>query len=354
MTRHTRKLAVIMFTDIAGYTAMMGQDEARAMAWLRDNRTLHTREIGRYGGQLLKEMGDGILAAFDSSTQAVACATELVRQSASAGVPLRVGLHQGEVIVEGGDIFGDGVNIAARIEQVGEVGQVFVSEAVHREIHNKPSFTSRYVGEFELKNVDAKWHLYQVDTDLEQFHREIGVTVQVPEAEAEEIVLWRRLWKGRVIQRLVLYLVCGWLLMQGVQWLTRLLALSPYWADVFGLTWLVLLPAFALIVLERAGMRLLNRKWRRVFMAFNGVLLVLSVLSLFSGKKLGATTMLASIQDNQGNITETLVVRPEFRKKVAIFQFEPGATDTATWLGTVIGQAFNLDLDQDKHVMATY
>jgi adenylate cyclase len=115
MTNSHRRLAVIMFTDIVGYTALMADNEEEAISVLEKNRNVQKPLIARYNGRFLKEMGDGILASFDSSADAVICAGEIIKIAGNEGIQLRIGLHQGDVIFQEADVFGDGVNIASSV-----------------------------------------------------------------------------------------------------------------------------------------------------------------------------------------------------------------------------------------------
>ena len=106
-----RKHVTIMFTDIVGYTALMGSDEDRAFEILRKNRTIHQDLAKKYGGTLIKEMGDGMLLSFNLPSDAVRCAIEIQTTCKVEQIPLKVGIHDGEVTFEGNDVYGDGVNI---------------------------------------------------------------------------------------------------------------------------------------------------------------------------------------------------------------------------------------------------
>ncbi len=113
MPEQTRQLAAIMFTDIVGYTAFMGQDEQKAFELLRKNRQVQKPLIERFNGKWIKEIGDGILASFTAVTDAVMCAIEIQQACSDLDdLKLRIGIHLGEVVFEGDDVFGDGVNIA--------------------------------------------------------------------------------------------------------------------------------------------------------------------------------------------------------------------------------------------------
>ena len=165
----SRQLAAIMFTDIAGYTSSMGEDEQKAFELLRHNRQLQKPLIEQYGGKWIKEMGDGILASFTTVTDAVLCAITI--QEASIHIPglkLRIGIHLGEVIFENDDVFGDGVNIASRIQALAPIGGIWVSESVHNNISNKKEIESRFVKEEVLKNVKGRVRIYEIKLKYKQ------------------------------------------------------------------------------------------------------------------------------------------------------------------------------------------
>ena len=134
----SRQLAAIMFTDIVGYTALMGDDEKRAFELLDKNRKLQQPIIERFGGKWIKEIGDAVLAIFSNITDAVQCAI-LIQQSCNniPDLKLRIGIHHSEVIYENNDVFGDGVNIASRLQTLAPVGGTWISEAVYNNIANK-------------------------------------------------------------------------------------------------------------------------------------------------------------------------------------------------------------------------
>ena len=131
-----RRLAAIMFTDIVGYTSLLNKEEKKAFDILRKNRRIHWKLIRKYHGRWLKEMGDGILASFSSTTDAVLCANSIQKACQEINIPLRIGIHLGEVIFEKKDVIGDGVNIASRIQGTTDTGGIVVSKAdeVEREI----------------------------------------------------------------------------------------------------------------------------------------------------------------------------------------------------------------------------
>jgi adenylate cyclase len=157
-----RKLAAIFFSDIVGYTSLMANDEQRAFDTLRKNRRIHWKLIKKYRGRFLKEMGDGTLASFSSSMDAVMCAISIQLAAEELDIPLRVGIHQGDVIFEQKDVLGDGVNIASRIQGVAETQGIAISETIYREIRNKEGLELVSVGTKNLKGAYAPMEVYKV------------------------------------------------------------------------------------------------------------------------------------------------------------------------------------------------
>jgi len=160
-----RQLAAIMFSDIAGYTALMGEDESGAFELLKNNRQMQKPLIERFGGQWIKEIGDGVLASFSTVTDAVKCACSI--QEGTAMIPklkLRIGIHQGEVIFEDGDVFGDGVNIASRLQALAPIGGIWVSESIYQNVSNKKDIEIFFAKEELLKNVKERMRIYEIRT----------------------------------------------------------------------------------------------------------------------------------------------------------------------------------------------
>lgn len=192
----TRQLAAIMFTDIVGYTALMGNDEQKAFSLLRKNREIQKPLIEEYGGTWIKELGDGVLASFTSVSNAVYAALKIQEACrATAEFSLRIGLHQGEVIVENGDIFGDTVNIASRLQSLSPPGGIYVSESVYRNISNKQEFRSVFVGMESLKNVREPVPVYSVssasDEIPEYLHRNQKPSAIQPGFDADIYISYR-------------------------------------------------------------------------------------------------------------------------------------------------------------------
>ena len=163
----SRQLAAIMFTDIAGYTALMGDDEQKAFELLKKNRQLQKPLIEKNNGRWIKELGDGVLASFPTVTDAVMCAGEIQKACSFINdLKLRIGIHLGEVVFEDNDVFGDGVNIASRIQALAPIGGIWISESVHKNISNKKGVDSKFVCEEILKNVKEPVRIYEVRVQI--------------------------------------------------------------------------------------------------------------------------------------------------------------------------------------------
>ena len=159
----TRQLAAIMFTDIVGYTALMGSDEEKAIGFLKKNRELQKPIIEAHHGLWIKELGDGVMASFNTVSDAVNAAIKIQEGcSAAHEFQLRIGIHLGEVIFENEDVFGDGVNIASRIQAIAYPGTIYISESVQNNVSNKHGIKTRYIKEELLKNVKDPVKIYEV------------------------------------------------------------------------------------------------------------------------------------------------------------------------------------------------
>jgi adenylate cyclase len=169
--RVERRLAAVLAADVAGYSRLMGRDEERTLAHLKSLRKmLFDPSIAAHRGRIVKTTGDGMLVEFASAVDAARCAVEVQRSMAgqNAEVPqdlrieFRIGIHVGDIIIDDNDIFGDGVNIAARLEGIADPGGVCISDDAHRQIRGKIEIAFDDIGEQTLKNITEPmraWHI---------------------------------------------------------------------------------------------------------------------------------------------------------------------------------------------------
>jgi adenylate cyclase len=168
-TEIERRLTNILSADVFGYSRLMGLDEAGTLALLNDYRGIMTGLIAEHRGRIVSTAGDGVLAEFPSSVMAVQTAVDIQRQLAERNQKLeperqmwfRIGINLGDVIVERDDIFGDDVNIAARLQSMAEPGGILISGTVFDQVKNRLSLSFNFLGPQRLKNIDAEVPVYR-------------------------------------------------------------------------------------------------------------------------------------------------------------------------------------------------
>lgn len=165
-----RRLAAIMFSDVVGYTALTQSDESLALDVLEAHRKLLRPIFSKHGGREVKTIGDAFLVEFRSALDAVSCGVEMQQTLSSHNeavtklmrVQIRVGIHVGDVVERDGDVYGDTVNLASRIERLAESGGIAISSLVYEQVRNKVAYQISKMGEFQLKNVDSPAPVYSV------------------------------------------------------------------------------------------------------------------------------------------------------------------------------------------------
>lgn len=189
---HTRRLAAIMFTDIEGYTALMQRSEAEAVKIRHRHREVFKPVTAQFDGQIIQYYGDGTLSIFGSAVSAVKCACELQRLfQQSPKVPVRIGIHVGDIILTEDDIIGDSVNLASRVESMAVAGSVLISDKVVEEIKNQEDLVVKYLGSFLFKNDQKKRDIYALDSPdlvVPESHQLGGKVVSQSKPEKAKVV----------------------------------------------------------------------------------------------------------------------------------------------------------------------
>jgi class 3 adenylate cyclase len=196
-----RRLATILMADVFGYSRMMGENEERTVEILRGHREVFDQLLKAHRGRVFNTAGDAILAEFPSAVEAVRCATEIqtALRTRNEHLPeaermwFRIGINLGDVIVQGGDLLGDGVNVAARIQSIAEPGGVCISGSVYDQIQNKLTLQIRQLGEKSFKNIAQPVRTFSIADD--------GGMAQ-PKG-----IRWRAVRKGPIVASAVIVLV---------------------------------------------------------------------------------------------------------------------------------------------------
>src|SRR5262252_1925374 len=178
MASTTRRLAAILAADVAGYSRLMGADEIGTAQALREHRAVVNPIVADHGGRIVKTTGDGVLLEFPSIVAAVECALAVQKLMAerNADVPedrqmfFRIGINLGDVLIEGEDILGDGVNVAARLEGISEPGGICISDAAYQQVRDKLDVAFEDVGEQQLKNIARPVRTYRLRLDRAPRH----------------------------------------------------------------------------------------------------------------------------------------------------------------------------------------
>jgi adenylate cyclase len=173
MAEVERKLTTILVADVAGYSALMDRDETGTLARLKQYRTALAGLVERHRGRVVNTWGDGVIAEFPSVVGAVTCATEVQRELAQRNrglgpdqlMALRIGINLGDVMVEGGDLYGEGVNVAARLQALADPGGIVISGTAHDQVRNKLVVGFDFLGSQHVKNIDEPVPAWRVALD---------------------------------------------------------------------------------------------------------------------------------------------------------------------------------------------
>jgi len=346
MSTGKRQLAAIMFTDVVGYTALMSKDEKKALAILEKVRETLKPLISQYHGKWLKEMGDGSLSSFHSASDAVICALAFQRALISeTDFKIRIGIHVGEVVFTEDDVYGDGVNIASRIEPLAPPGGIYISGRVYEDIHNKPEMEAVFVGDRKLKNLDNPIKVYTL------------VGEGLPEPPDQSFThgfkdRLQNLWERRLPQILASYLVASYFMVQLAEWILGQYAISPYWADISGVFLLSCLPSVAVIAYfhGKSG----PEKWvkaEKLTIPLNVVFTFSLLFFVFQGKELGATAKTVTVVDEEGKSIQRVIPKTAFMKEVGLFFFENRTDDPSLdWIAAAIPTMLEFDLGQEPYI----
>lgn len=350
-----RRLAAIFALDMVGYSRLMESDEADTLArqeFLRAEFIDPT--ISRHHGRVVKGTGDGLLAEFPSAVDAVECAAEIQREMTERGadtpaerrIQFRIGINVGDIVARDGDIFGDGVNVAARIESLADPGGVLISGTAYNQVHNKVTLGFEDLGSRAVKNIERPVQVYRVLLDPTSGDTRPGQLKRPP--------MMGQLLRRRVPQFVGLYLLSGWAVLEFVDWAVRQYSLSPTISNFVVAILLLLLPSVAWLAWRHGAPG--PDGWKRLdgTVILANLLVAVVVLGFgFGGEELGAATTTKVLEDEEGNRVERVVPKESLLRKVQIVGFDNESGDPdRDWLSYGLPIAVFKDLRQDAFVRA--
>lgn len=340
MERGRRQLAAIMFADMVGYTTLMQEDEGRAYTQRERQRDALSRIVPRHNGRILQHYGDGTLSVFHSAVEAVECAVAIqLEMREEPAVPLRIGVQIGDVVSQQDEVYGDSVNVAARIEALAPAGGILISGKVFDDIKNHPSLSAVPCGEVRLKNVKQPVRVFAVTGEGLRLptHAQVraaadaqgGIfTAASDDSESDpgrvlgtgELFL-QRIRERALVQWTLVYLATAWALVQIVQFLSRHNAWPPIIPQGFALI------AFAGFFMAVVVAWYHGEKGRQKVRRSEAVIYVGLVVA--TG---GALTMLAtqpSVGVSERPLVPTVSPSSDGRASVAVLPFENLSGDDA-------------------------
>jgi len=336
----------LLYADIVGYTKLMRADKDDALAKLEQFKAVLQSQTDAHQGEVLQFQRDNCLVAFTNVADAVACAEALqMNFKAEPAVPVRMGIHAGEVVVENGNAFGEGVLEVTQLERTAIAGSVVLSKAIKEQIADNDQFALESLGAFTFKNVDKPIELFALTND--------GLTVPESSAELQEEQKQanRKRW-FRAAQLFAGYLVAAWTIVQFVDWILTRYEVSPYWTDILLWTFVGVIPSLLIYLVhqDRFHQRVLLRR-EKIIIPLNILLLFGALTVAYGGADLGSITKTVSFTDADGNAITQTVVKREFRIEVPIFPFEQmEGPDSTTWMQLAISGSIWGDLSQDTYL----
>jgi len=345
----TRRLSTILFADIAGYTSMMQKDERHALGLLNQFKTVLEELVPANKGNIIQYFGDGCLLSFESATDGVECALALQLSLIKQQIPVRIGMHLGEVVFKNNNAFGDGVNIASRVESMGISGSIIISKAIRDQIKNKADFQLTLLGAYQFKNVDAPMQIFALANDgliVPKRHEMKGKLNDGPGN------LFQRLWEKRIPQIMAVYILIAWLGLQLFDWALHQFGISPHWAQIFFIFVIGIIPSLLAYLNNRERIHQSQLKLGEKILFPSNLIIVGAVLFfMFRTTDLGATTKEIQYTTADGTIQNSTIVKQEFRKTMTLFNFEGQGVDSSVmWLKSGISTLLMYDIQQDKAV----
>ena len=310
-----RRLSTVLFADIVGYTSLMQSDERQAMLCLNHFKEIAENIVPKHQGEIIQYYGDAVLLTFDSATTGVECAIELQHALIEKEIPIRIGMHLGDVIFKNDNVFGDGVNIASRIESMGIPGCLLVSKTIRDQLVNKEEFLLHSLGPFDFKNVEEPIEVFAITND--------GLAVPKREQIKGKLKDYNK--KPQLKWIVPIYMVSAWFLIEIFNFFIEEYRLDPVLLDFFILITLFGFPA---IFIYSYFKKRFNRK--AVGLQILNVIAMLAILFYF--------------------LTNPLALNPGKLRLIKLYEGKPNALNSLNSLA-VLPFSNNLGDDSQKYLL---
>ena len=351
-----RKLSTILFADIVGYTALMQSDESKAMKYLDAFKAELQKKVPGFDGEIVQYYGDACLLSFDSTSEGVKCAIEIQKYFQRIEIPIRIGMHLGEVIFTDDNVFGDGVNIASRIESMGVPGAVLVSKTVRDQIKNKAEFQLKSLGNFDYKNVEEPVEVYALTNaglNIPLAH-ELKGKFKTPQEDTKSTFI-STLWDKKILQHLTLYILLAYVVFKVLEWAFLKIGLSPQWALLILIAFIGVIPSLLIYLnnRDRIHQSKLNLGEKILFPS-NLAIVALVVFFMFKSTEVEAISKDITYINLDGEEETHNIIKSKFKKQFPVFPFEPlNQSDTReNWIGKGAPITISYLLNQDKYLKA--
>lgn len=336
----------LIYADIVGYTALLKTNKEEAFAKLEHFRSVFQEQTKLGQGTVLQLHQDYAIAQFDEAAAALACAEKIQRIfRAEPEVPVRMGVHAGNVITEKGNTFGQGLLELNQIEKIAIAGSIVLSEVVHEQLADQGQFNFERLGSLPLKKTENPIALFALVNEA------LALPAPLIDFRKEQKKAKQQNW-WRALQMFAGYLVAAWTLLQFIDWILTRYQISPYWTDIFLWIFVGIIPSLLIYLLhqERFHQRRLRRR-EMIIIPLNILLVFGSLTVAYGGSDFGSILKKVNFTDIDGQQISQTIVKPEFVQSAPIFSFEQlEGPDSTKWIGNLLKYTLNMDIRQDKYL----
>jgi len=341
MTKSVHQLAAIMFTDIKGFTKLMGRDESSTIKLLENSINTQRSLIKQYGGKVIKELGDGLMTIFPSTINSVKCAIDIQNVfSSNSDITLSVGIHSGEVLLKKNDVYGNDVNIAARIEDLAIGNSIIISEKVRNEIINKGIEVVK-LGEFALRNVDDPVLLYAI------YNSGLNIPTKGDLTKKADIVRNKGI---KLFLYPLTYLTIGFFIWFITNYLVNTYYYSPNWS---GLVILLLISLIPSVLFESISQG--KKKTKQYVYSLNFVISAIIVTIFATGKSFDTYANTVRIIDDNGKDQLVHGIKENYQIRIGIDYLDNLSNqDSTQWLSYSFKELLGLKFSISDFILVSF